>query len=469
MATDLPDSTLPPAGAAPSPNGAVLRQFPWSGSLRLAYWLYQVALHLGLPGLLLLLFLRARKEPLYKRNLPERFGFLRRARRPGGILVHAVSLGETRAAGRVVRSLLDSGETVILTHGSPAGLGAGRALFPDAISSGQLIHGYMPADLFWAVRLFLKRQNPRLGIVVEAELWPGLMAEAARIGLPMVQINGNYTERGFRRDKSIRGLKRGEFWKFYSRIITKSTERADRYLRAGVARDRVRVVGELKFDLEIEDAQKRAAEAFRKGLGGQPVLTIASSIADEEAELVGVIRTVRKAAGTPPRIVWVPRSPQRFDPVARRLRQNGLRVARRSAILNDRLTPCAGAGEWNVLVGDSIGEMDFYYTLGDIVFVGATLAPMGGHNIIEPLALERPVVTGPSLYGIAYPAREAMDAGALIARDTAGELAQLLVDLYSCPDRRAAFQARTRGFNQAHKGASDRTMQELAPYLENRP
>lgn len=457
----MPADLSPPI--ATTPERPDLR---WTPKLRLSYLVYQVLLHFSLPVLLVILFLRARREPLYRRNLRERFGFLRRARQEGGVLVFAVSLGETRAASRVIQGLLDRGETVILTHGSPAGLTAGQAFFADAIASDQMVQGYMPVDLFWAVRLFLTRQRPKLGLVVEAELWPGLMAEAARAGVPMVQINGNYTERAFRLDQKPTRLGRAAFWRFYSQIITKSQERANRYLRAGVDPDRVTIVGELKFDLEVKTHQKEAAEVLRALMGTNPTLTIASSIEAEEGVLMQVLTRLRAEAADPPRIIWVPRSPQRFGPVAEMLTAKGLRVILRSEMFDDRLATTGSLGNWDVLVGDSIGEMDFYYTLGDVVFVGATLAPMGGHNIIEPLALEKPVVTGPSLHGIAYPAYDAIEVGAMIAKDTGDELADLLVTFYSNAGARAAFAAKTRGFNRNHKGASLRTVEVLTPYLE---
>ena len=468
MPADMIDSALNNLDPSGNQPGILPHRRLWKFSLRAAYAIYQILLHLGLPVILMLLFLRSRKEPMYRQNLRERFGLLRRPQISGGIFFYAVSLGETRAASRVIQSLLDQGETIILTHGSPAGLLAGRTLFAKAIQSGQMVHGYLPADLFWAVRIFLDRQKPRLGIVVEAELWPALLAEARRVSLPMVQINGNYTERAFERDISLRGLGRGEFWKFYSRIVTKSQERAERYLRAGVDPDRVRNVGELKFDLEVKADQKHAAEAFVQTTATGSVFTIASSIEAEEEVLIKLVQALRAGAETPPRIVWVPRSPQRFGPVAERLEQAGFRTIRRSRALNERLVAQPDTPDWDVLVGDSIGEMDFYYTLGDVVFVGATLAPEGGHNIIEPLALERPVVTGPSIYGIAYPAYDAIDAGAMISKNTAEELSDLLVALYSNVKLRSEFAAKTTGFNQNHKGASERTLRELSPFLELR-
>ena len=277
---------------------STLPDFPWSARLRFVYVLYQVLLHLALPALLLLLLIRSKREPLYRSNLAHRFGRVRPLTETR-VLVFAASLGETRAASLVVKGLLDEGVDILLTHSSPAGLHAGRALFADAIASGRVVQSYIPGDFFWAVRRFLRDHRPSLGVVVEAELWPGLMAEAARRKIPMVQINGNYTERAFIRDTGPFGLMRGSFWKFYSRIITKSEERADRYRRAGVDPARISIVGELKFDLPIRDDMRSAANAVRSQLGQRWTLTIASSIEAEEEELIAFIDQLRAEVAPP--------------------------------------------------------------------------------------------------------------------------------------------------------------------------
>lgn len=437
-----------------------------SWKLRIGYLLYQLLFHLFLPFLVLLLLHRARKEPLYGKHLHQRFGFLKPTT-TGRVFIFAASLGETRAATPVIRRLLDSGETILLTHSSAAGLAEGQRAFGTEIDDGRVVSAYVPTDLFWALALFYRQHRPKLGLVVEAELWPAMLREAARLDLPMFQINGNYTERGFQRDKQKLWGFRLLFWRFYQLILTKSQERAARYIAAGVPQEAVKLVGELKFDQAIKDTQVDDAKRL---LANSPperaVFEISSSIEDEEAPLIAVLDALKSRLSPMPRMVWVPRSPQRFDAVAEQLTAAGYTVGKRSALLDQNLKPKDFAQWPDVFVGNSIGEMDFYYSLADVVFVGATLAPMGGHNIIEPLALQKPVMTGPSIHGILYPAIEAIEAGALRMYNSGNEMAVDLIDLFENVEKLKAFQSATQGFNALHKGAADRTIAVLHPFLE---
>ena len=441
------------------------RQERWR--LRGVYLLYQVVVHLLLPiGAVALAFL-ARKEPLYGAQWWNRLGFVA-PRSSGRVFVFAASLGETRAATPLVHDLLDRGETILITHSSASGLAESRRAFATQIADGRVIAAYVPFDLFWALAFFFARHRPKIGLVLEAELWPALLMQARRAGVPMFQVNGNYTERAFKRDSTRHGGVRLLFWRLYHAVLTKSLERAERYKAAGVPPECVHLVGELKFDQRHKPEQIAAGIALRDTAGAEgAVLGIASSIEGEEAALMHVIQALRQSVTPPPRIVWVPRSPQRFAAVAESLRAAGIRTASRSQALDASLAPKPGFDWPEVLVGDSIGEMDFYYSLCDVVFVGATLYPMGGHNIVEPLGLGKPVVTGPSIHGILFPAIEAMEEGAMRKYDNEQAMATDLAALFSDPAQVAAFAARTGGFNSHHLGATARTIALLSPYLEN--
>ncbi|MEP3299041.1 MAG: glycosyltransferase N-terminal domain-containing protein [Pseudoruegeria sp.] len=435
--------------------------------LRVGYVLYQLVGHLLTPILILVLFLRSRKEPLYGENLGHRFGFMA-AKNTGSVFVFAASLGETRAAAPVLRRLLDRGETILLTHSSASGLAEGRRAFNTEIEAGTVVQGYVPTDLFWALSMFYTRHKPKLGLVVEAELWPGLLMEARRKNIPMFQINGNYTQRGFERDQRLSGGFRLLFWRLYQMVLTKSKERAERYSAAGFPSDHIKLVGELKFDLAIKEDQTKKAESLLQAAPPHgPVFEIVSSVEDEEDKLIYVLKSLRGSLSPCPHVVWVPRSPQRFEAVADRLRQEGFTVAQRSACLDDDFQIKDGDLWPDVLVGDSIGEMDFYYSLADIVFVGGTLNASGGHNIIEPLALQKPVVTGASIHAILYPAIEAMDAGAMQKFDSEKELALFLVKTLNNVEKMKEFRDKTLGFNSQHIGAADRSIEEIALYLDN--
>lgn len=434
--------------------------------LWLGYGLYQIAAHLAFPLLLLMAILRSRHEPMYRARLPERLG-LSRPSRPGAVWVFAASLGETRAASPLIRELMARGAHVLLTHSSPAGLAEGQRLFAPEIAAGRVAQCYGPVDLGWAVRLFLARHRPRLGLVVESEIWPAQLIGAWRRGIPMAVLNGNFTARALARDQRGPGRFRLAMFSAFSLALTKSPGHVARYIAAGLPPERVYDVGELKFDLPVDAAQIATAHRIAPRLAaGRGVLMIASSVEVEEPALIDILLRLREDLAAPPLVVWVPRSPQRFGAVAARLSAAGLRTARRTALFDATFAVKDDAPAPEVLVGDSLGEMDFYYALADLVFVGATLCNLGGHNIIEPLAQEKPVVTGPSIYGIAFPAQEAQAAGALRVLPDAPALAAEITRLFTADSTLAEFAQAARGFNAGHSGAARRSADLLEPYLD---
>ncbi len=434
--------------------------------MRLALILYQALLHLALPALVAVMLVRYRKGPRYPLRFADRFGFGPRAP-AGAIWVLAASLGETRAVNPLVDRLLTRGNHVIMTHSSPAGLSESRRLFADAIARGQLTCGYIVADLFWAVEAFLRRNRPALGLVVESEIWPEILSRADRKGIPMVHVNGNITDRTVRRDAKWFGGARFLLFQAFQKILTKSEAHRERYLRIGVPADRVKAVGEMKFDQPVDPARSAhtaRAGALRARWGeARRTFMIASSVRDEEDALFGLVATLL-ALPARPRIVWAPRSPQRFDAVAAKAVSEGVRVARRSVALDADLTGDI-PGDIDILIGDSIGEMSFYYQLADLVFVGATLSDHGGHNIIEPLAFGRPVVIGPSMFGITFPAVEAIAVGACESLPDAEALTKRVGVLFQNPQALADFTRASGRFCENYGGASARSLCELRPWL----
>jgi 3-deoxy-D-manno-octulosonic-acid transferase len=425
---------------------------------RALYLLSQAVAHLALPLLPLLLLARARKEPAHLRHLSHRLG-LGPVGAPGAVWVYAASLGETRAASPLVRRLRAAGLPVILSHQSPAGLDEGHRLFPD---DPGITHRYVPIDLFWAVRLFLARARPAALVVLEIELWPAMLIETARRGVPLVMANGNLLDRSI---GSGRGLRRHlmRLYGLFSLILTRDQAYRARYLRVGVAPQRLQVVGEMKYDQWIDPAHPPMGRSLRaRWPGAARVLMIASSVEAEEAILLPLVAGLL-AADQALRVLWVPRSPQRFDAVAAALQAAGLTVARRSALGPGMTGPVPPA---QVIVGDSIGEMNAYYPAADLVFVGASLVDHGGHNIMEPLALGLPVVMGPSTYGIAFAAGPAQAAGAMESLPDAAALQARIALLLADPPRLAAMADAARRFAAAHAGAADRTAAGLLALLD---
>lgn len=444
------------------PPNPGLARLPWTPARRAGFALYQVLLHPVALLFLLRILARRRREPLYAADLGQRFGAVPRLA-PGSVWVHAASLGETRAAAPLVAELLARGERVVLTHTSPAGLTEGRRQFAAPIADGRVVQLYQPLDLSWVLARFLSRTRPRLALTVDSETWPGMIAACTARGIPVAKVNANLSERALERDLGRRlGRFRLFFWQGLSLVVTKSAAHVARYRRAGIAPGRIRDAGEMRFDIPHDTRLLEAAARLRPLLAGtRPVLLIASSNEAEEAALLDVLDRLRAGLQAPPFVAWAPRSPQRFDAVAGALAARGWRLARRSRDLDAGFRPLRPLEGTEVLLGDTLGEMDALYAMADAVFVGGTLADKGGHNVTEPLSHGRPVLTGPSTWRIPAPAEEAQASGAMRVLPDAGALAGALLGLFADPDALAAFQSRTEGLGARHRGAAARTAEAV--------
>lgn len=424
------------------------------------YWGGQIALHLALPLIAALLIWRGVREPGHLRGLRDRFG-LGPTGPKGAVWVYAASLGETRAASPLIALARQAGHPVLLTHLSPAGLAEGWRLFPD---DPGITHRYMPIDLFWAVRLFLARAQPRLGVVMEIEIWPAMLIEARRAGVPMVMANGNLVQQSI--DKA-RGMRRHllRLYREFTHIFTRTDAFRDRYVGLGVDPARISVVGELKYDQQIDPAQPQMGARLRARWHVARVLMIASSVQGEEGPLLAMARALlAQDAGLG--IVWVPRSPQRFDPLAAALQSAQIPTIRRSALgpdMGQALPPGT-----RIILGDTLGEMNAFYPMADLVFVGASLVDHGGHNIMEPMAHGKPVVMGPSIYGIAFAAEPAAQAGAFESLPDADTLQARIAALLADAPARAAMGHAAASFAAAQTGAARATWAGIEALLPPR-
>ena len=366
---------------------------------RVAYFIYQIAYHFALPLIGLLALWRARKEPGHLYNVSHRWG-LGPVGATGGIWVYAASLGEMNAARPLVQEFLNDGHHVLLTHLSPAGFDRGVQQFGN---NPRVTHLYMPFDCFWTVQLFLRRAKPALGIVLEIEIWPAMLIEADRLSIPMFMANGNLLPNRMKRLQTWRrhGL---YLYRLFDHIFTRSQDYVERYIGAGVRPENVSIAGELRFDTQPGSALLAFGRDLRQTWNTTFTFMIASSVKGEEIILLKIVADFLKAAPQA-RVIWVPRSPQRFDAIADLLHSCEIPYSRRSQLI-DSLN-----SKSKVLIGDTLGEMDLYLGLADVVFVGASFTDMGGHNIIEPLSAGCPVIMGPSTYGVDFVARPAQQAG----------------------------------------------------------
>jgi 3-deoxy-D-manno-octulosonic-acid transferase len=426
--------------------------------MRLFLALWSLLWALSLPAILLYLRRRGRKDALYAAHLAERFGRYRDPR-TGAVWVHAVSLGELRSAVPLIRALLDRGEHVVTTHFTPAGRREANRVFSLERSQGRLRAVWVPLEFSFAFRRFFRAFQPRLGLVMEIEIWPRMVFAARAAQVPLYMCNAQYPSKSIARDARL--PLRPWVMRGFAGALVKSQLQAERFAAIGLRT--IHVTGELRFDQPIPPALVAAATAVRPTLAGRrPVICFASAVEGEDALYLDAIKT-RLAAADRPLMIYVPRKPERFETVAGMIADRGFRFARRSQILDENLSLC-DTPDIDLLLGDSLGEMYFYLAMADRVVTGGGFTPHGAHNIIEPLALGKPVIVGPEIQTIEYPAVEAIAAGVCYHAQDPEDLARALrPDGWPGPEPQ-----QIQAFLAAHSGATARTMAAIAPLLTRR-
>ena len=414
--------------------------------------LYTFALRALAPFLLLRLWWRGLREPGYRRHVAERFGYYRDATRShGGTLterpmlwIHSVSVGEVRASAELVRALARARPEfgIVMTCMTAAGRATLREQHGESVQIA-----WLPYDYPGAVRRFLERYRPFLAVLVETELWPNLLAGCASFGVPVLLASARLSEQSAAGYRRIGALARPAFASL-SLACAQTGEDAAR-LRALGAR-RTEVAGNLKFDIAPDPAKAAAGRAWRERIG-RPVLLLASTRDGEEKLLLDALPAWdgRLLA------VVVPRHPRRFDEVAALAQSRRSRQAEPSA--QDR-----------VFLGDTMGEMDFYYAAADVAVIGGSFRPLGGQNLIEACAAGTPVVLGPSMYNFAEATRLALEAGAAVRAESAANAIRMALQLLSNIEEREKMGAAGRALCAAHRGATRRHLEYCEELLGRR-
>jgi 3-deoxy-D-manno-octulosonic-acid transferase len=408
-------------------------------------WIYTLLLALLLPFALLKLVWRALRQPEYLQRVPERFGFYAIPRPAEPIIwLHAVSVGETRATAPLVALLRQHypGYRILMTHTTPTGREAGEQLYGDGV-----LRCYLPYDLPGTMARFLDHFRPRIGLLMETELWFNLIATCERRDLPLLLVNARLSERSARGYARLGGLVEQGLRRL--RHVAAQTEADAERLRTLGARQ-VSVTGNLKFDVTPPLEAQENGEALRRLLGPDRPVFLAASTRDGEEPLV--LDAIAEARVPHLLTVIVPRHPQRFNEVAALLEKRGLPYVRRST-LSEPLAPAV-----QVVLGDSMGEMFAYYAACDLAFIGGSLLPLGGQNLIEACAMGKPVLIGPHTWNFDAVANSALEAGAALRVGDAGELGRRVRELLQDPQSLAAMAAQASQFSSRHSGASQRVM-----------
>ncbi|MBC7699286.1 3-deoxy-D-manno-octulosonic acid transferase [Aquabacterium sp.] len=430
----------------------------------LAQQAYSLLLRLLVPAYLWRVWRRGRHEPIYRVHWPQRLGFygaahrrkVAHARSVGSPLIwlHAVSLGETLAAKPLLTELrrVWPGMRLVLTHGTATGREAGGGLLQDGD-----VQTWLPYDTPGAVRRFLRAHGLSMGLLMETEIWPNVQREAARARLPMVLANARLSEKSLRHALRLQPLMRPAAQSL-ALALAQTQADAERLLQAGAPH--VKVCGNVKFDLTPSPHLLERGRAWAKA-SGRPIVLAAVTREGEEADLLAAwVRLHRGAADETPRLVIVPRHPQRFDEVAALVAQHGLSLSRRSSWRTES-GPDARALACQVWLGDSLGEMPAYYASAQVALLGGSFAPLGGQNLIEAAACGCPLVMGPHTFNFAQAAELSEAAGAAVRVDTFDQALEVALALMP-PQRHASMVLRALAFAQAHRGAACRMAQAIS-------
>ena len=426
-----------------------------------ARFLYTVAWVAALPLVVLYLLWRSLRQREYRGHWAERF--LGAGAGPGAegpvVWIHAVSVGETRAAEPLIDALAVARPDLqfVMTHMTPTGRAVGAAI--AARWRGRLVQRYLPYELPFALARFMRKVRPSVCLIMETEVWPNLLAAARADRLPVVLVNARLSEKSLVRAERLPTLMR-EAASGFTAVLAQSTADAAR-LRT-LFDGEIDVVGNLKFDLMPAEDLVERGRTLRAGWGERPVWLFASSRDGEEALLLDALdqRPPPANADAEPLIVIVPRHPQRFDVVAQLIEKRGHACLRRSqAAWPPRPAPRS------ILLGDTMGEMALYFAAADVALMGGSLLPFGAQNLIEACAVGTPVVLGPSVYNFAQATADAVAAGAALQVANAQAAVSAMSSLSAEPARLARMRSAASAFARSHRGATERTVAHVLRLL----
>ncbi len=407
--------------------------------------IYTSVLYLLLPLVLLKLLWRSIRAPAYRRRWKERFGYLPQPVPAHSIWIHAVSVGEVQAMDLVVRQLQKRHPEIplLVTTSTPTGSQRVRQLFAQSV-----YHSYFPYDLPACIGRFMRQLQPRMLVLVETEVWPNLLHYCRTHGIPCVLANGRLSARsaeGYRRlGRFIR-----EAFAAIDAVAAQTRDDADRFLALGVAEARVQVTGSIKFDMQVPASILEQIQVIRRNWSEDRPVWVAASTHEGEDEVVlaahrRIVAQIENAL-----LVLVPRHPERFDKVAGLIQRQGYRFQRRS----ERQAWVSGN---QVLLVDSMGELPVFIGAADVAFIGGSLVPVGGHNMLEAAAQGVPVLFGPHVFNFSAIADLLLKAEAAKQVDNVTQLADQVARLLGDASERSRMGENGRQVVAENRGAAQR-------------
>lgn len=415
--------------------------------------IYTFFLYLLTPFILLRLYWKGRRLPAYRQRIGERFALNNQTAQSADIWIHAVSLGEVVAATPLIEALLAKQWRVLVTTMTPTGSQQVIKRFGSRVG-----HQYVPYDLPWALRRFFKKTNPRLGIIMETELWPNIIHQAKRIKMPLLLVNARLSDGAFTSYKKV-GFLFKPLLNQFTAIFTQSEEDAQRFITLGASAKLVQVLGNMKFDLQIQISANKESLSFKQQWGNERTVVIAASTHDdEEKQLLSQLKKLQDAI---PHVVllFAPRHPERFQDVYQMSRTQGFRTGLRSQSASIGI-------DTEVVILDSLGELLNFYQVSDYAFVGGSLVPIGGHNVLEPIAVQVPVFCGPYMNNSKAICRDLCTAGAMVMVENVAEIINAIIKMHLSKDARQQCIVNASEVLAANRGTMARYMKEIEAILD---
>ena len=399
------------------------------------------------------LYLKGRRSKAYGLRISERFSLGDRAVMPVDVWLHAVSLGEVVAASPLIEAMLAKRWRVLVTTMTPTGSQHVIERFGSSV-----VHQYLPYDLPWSLRRFFKKYQPRLGLIMETELWPNLIDQAKKAELPLFLLNARLSDKAFKQYEKVTFIFKPILSQFTA-IFAQTDKDAKRFIQLGALVNAVHTLGNMKFDVQIPKTAKKDCVQLKAKWGEERTVFIAASTHDdEESQLLSRLNQL-KAIIPHVILLLVPRHPERFAAVYQLSVAYGFKTAYRSV-------PASIDTDTEVVIVDSLGELLHFYQMSDYAFVGGSLVPVGGHNVLEPIAMQVPVFCGPYMHNSNVICQSLTAAGALHMVNNAEELVGALSAMHQNNKQRQQQIANASAVLEVNRGTVARYMEQIEAILK---